>query len=203
MQAGAAAIGQYVTLLRNEVQRMMVVNGCTYENLDWRHDFYKRYYGAYTYYGDVMGAPVIPKAGCAIFTAYGGPIAPQVFDKYALPAYVTGMPTIDTSKFIAGHASIRWVSRLNEGTPQSDVAIMFAGMDPALCSYLMYGNLTTATPVDQYLTAANPNSAPPAIMSASTDLIDLPDNLTGDYFANRLTMSNVTWCDLGAIILPR
>jgi len=36
LQAGAAAISQYVALLRIEVQRLMLMNDCKVENIDWR-----------------------------------------------------------------------------------------------------------------------------------------------------------------------
>ncbi len=126
-QAGAAAISQYVTLLRNEVQRLMVVNGCAVENLDWRHDFWKRANGTYTYFNGAMGAARTPKAGCAVFTAYGGPVAPQTFEKYVeQPAY-GDYEIVNPATFKAGHAAIRWVNRVNELTPAEDLAIVIDG----------------------------------------------------------------------------
>lgn len=199
LRTGAAAISQYVTLLRNEVQRLMLVNDCKVENLDWRHNYYKRVNGNVTNEAQTnTPVPPVPKAGCAIFTAQGGAISPQSFEKYADPAY---KPDAQPAFWLPGHAGFRWVNRKNELTEANDVSIMIVGLDQNLCRYLLNPQNPPSLPNEPLMNDTDANAPIPAPYTGAATQIDHAANIAGDFWADYEPMTP-PYCRLGAIILP-
>lgn len=196
IQAGAAAISQYVSLLRSEVQRLMLMNDCKVENLDWRDYTYKRYNGVLT---NNIAAPLQPKTGCAIFQGAGGAIAPQTFEKYKDPAYEAYALNSSTSFFIGGHAAVRWTNRKNELTDANDLALFIQGLNMNLCRYMVFGNTTTPLSTEN-MAALLPNDG--ANVIAAGDIVDDPSNINGEFYASR-PGAVAGYCFLGATILPQ
>lgn len=201
IQAGAAAISQYVALLRSEVNRMMLINGCKPENFDWRNNVYRRYDNGLIVGSGGNSAPPVPKAGCAVFTSQGGPITPQTFDKYRSQAYEDYCTANVAAQWRGGHATFRWYNRLNEGTSRNEVGIFFGGMDIRICDALLNG-ATVADSSDKDIDA---NAAEPADYTGANNIIDAPINLTGDFHGARATYNSgtVVYCNLGATLIPQ
>lgn len=201
VQAGAAAISQYVALLRSEVQRLMLTNDCKPANLDWRNAQYVRYNGTTI---DSLGiAPPSPKAGCAVFSAQGGPVTAQTFEKYIDVKADAALAATPTS-WKAGNAGIRWINRQNELTDKNEIGIMFTGINNAICSYLLNAATLPFPPTDGYLNSDGANLAEPANITGTNNRIDDPINLAGDFFATSNSYTGGgTYCTLGAVILPQ
>ena len=200
-ETGAAAIAQYVTLIRAEVQRMMLVNGCTTDNLDWRHNYYKRYDGTITYGTGGASPPPSPKSGCAVFAAYGGPISPIDFEKYKNRAYES---LATTSDWRAGHGSFRWGNVKNVGTAANEIVLNFNGLDAKICAELQGTTVAGLSGTDGFNFVTDANVASPANITLAADQVDETINITGDFFARRTTPSSGNaWCTLGAVIVSQ
>ncbi len=199
IRLGASAMGQYVTLLRKEVLELMIVNKCSIENLDWRNDYWKRLDG--TPSEGIQHPPVSPKEGCAVFSDYGGPVYSNPnFSEFVEPTYNGVSPTWRVE---GGHATVDWVNRKNEGSEENDIAIIFYGMKHAFCSYLLNPKTRPANVIESYEWSPGANFPAPATWTDPNDLIDEPENLQGDYFANFNPLATETSCYVGAIIVSR
>lgn len=199
VRLGAASISQYVVLLRKEVMELMITNKCTVENLDWRNDYWKRLDG--TPSEGIQHMPVTPKDGCAVFSDYGGPVYSNAdFSKYAEPTYESTSPTW---KVKAGHATIDWVNRKNEGSEENDIAIVIYGMDHEVCSYLLNPKTRPKGIIEQYDSMPGANFPAPTTWTAPDDIIDEPESLAGDYFAQFNALQTGPSCYLGAIIVSQ
>lgn len=189
-RAYAAAVTQFMTLVGAEVQRLMLVNDCKLENIDFRTDAYKYYIS------DIImnaAAPPIPKTGCALFTDYGGSIAPQIFDKYTDP------PVLNS--YMPGHFALTWVNQIDNGTAEPDVAILTYGLNKNVCRYMINpDNPPADIPSDSFTYrrfSQTAQDAPPSIVSAAR-VGDAPEN-KGAFFANNLS----GYCLVGTVIIPR
>jgi len=197
-QTGAAAIAQYVTLLRNEVQRLMMMNGCTAANLDWRHNYYKRYDGTNT--GVTGTTAPSPKMGCAVFQAYGGPVSPIDFEKYNNPGYVNAATSGD---WRAGHAAFRWGNFKNAGTAANDVVIVMNGVDAKVCAALLKtGSVSALSATEYWNNTVDANNAQPADYTADADIVNEAINLE-DFAVRRSVSSAGSWCIIASVIVPQ
>lgn len=202
VQAGAAAISQYVALLRNEIQRLMLMNDCKFENLDWRSNAYFRYNGSVIH---SQSAALVPKAGCAIFTAYGGPVTPLTFEKYVEPeaeAYLSGL---GGSTWKAGHPDFRWINRKNEGSPANDIGLIMDGISKPICSYLLNPQNPPALMGDSFDYGTYARNADPGAFTDAGSVVDSAINMNmTDFFASTMSLgSGKTSCKLGAVIIPQ
>lgn len=196
---GAAAISQYVVLLRTEVRRLMMTNGCAIENLDWRNDYWKRLDGSPSV--GILHNPPSPKVGCAVFSSYGGPVpASADFLSYGDKTYNSVRPTYSVK---AGHATTGWLNRKNDGTAANDIGIIFHGMSHAVCSYLLDPTTKPGNVIESYMYSPDPNYVQPTTYSSSSDMIDEPENLIGDFFANFNSLAEGPACVIGAVILAQ
>ena len=203
-QTGAAAITQYVSLIRSEVQRLMMVNDCKLSNLDWRDDYYKRYNGSFAYAGSASNAPVSPKTGCAIFTAYGGNITPQSFEKYKDAAVDSYFAANITTGPMGGHGAFRWLNRKNELTDANEIGFLLFGLSHAVCKKLLGVAPDATLTGDGYTATINANDPEPAPYTTASNIVDTANNITGDYFVSVFTSSgSPSVCQLGTVILPR
>jgi len=177
------------------------MNDCKQENIDWRTYVYKRYSGTTA---STANVPQAPKSGCALFTDFGGAVTPIDFNKYKDANYETQISANAPTNVVAGHAVIRWANRKNELTPANDIAIMFVGVNQDLCRYILDpNNPPAALPNDTMSLITDANNANPGTYTTSGELINLPENIAGDFFATTVTNAGVTYCHLGAIILPQ
>lgn len=201
VRSQASVIANYVTQLRQEVARLQAVNDCRVQNIDWRHDVYKRYNGSLSNMsGDT--APPAPKTGCALFVAYGGTITPQLFPNAKDEEYEAYMLANNTGSHVSGHAALRWVNKVDAGTSANDIAITFQGIDKDICRYLLNpANPQTAIPADAYTLPYNANQ--PNALITGANRIEAAENLRGDFFATEVVMGSGTYCHLGAILLPQ
>lgn len=199
MRLSAAAISQYVALVRNEAQRLMLVGGCTVENLDWRNNHWKRLDGAPSV--GILHAPVTPRAGCAIFSDYGGSVPSNVdFVSAANAAYNAAVPAY---KVVGGHATTGWVNRQGEGTQANDIAFIVHGVDHAVCAYLLDPVTKPAGVIESFAFQPDPNVADTFSWTGTNDVIDEPANVAGAYFAQFNALATGPGCDIGAIVVTR
>ncbi len=177
----------------------MITNGCAVENLDWRNNFWKRLDGNPSV--GILHNPVTPKAGCAVFSDYGGPISPSAdFSAYADKNYNATSPDWRVK---GGHSTTDWVNRQNEGSAANDIAIIVRGLDHAVCSYLLDPTTKPPNVIESYQYQSDPNIADLTPWTGNYDVIDEPENLRGDFFANFNSLATGTGCDVGAIIVTR
>ena len=196
MRTAAAGIQQYVADMRSAVQRLMVSNGCTIENLDWRNNHWVRLDGDPSV--GIWHNPISPKDGCGVFSSYGGSISDSVdFVAYGDKGNRDGW------RVKPGHATVDWVNRKNEGSEANDIAIIFRGMDNTLCSYLLDPVARPGNIIESYDWQGDPNAADTFTWNTPNDMIDEPQNLAGDFFANFNVLNTGGGCDVGAIIVSR
>lgn len=199
LKTGAAAIQNYVASVRSAVQRLMLSNDCTVQNLDWRNTYWKRLDGSPSV--GILHAPISPKSGCAIFTSQGGPISDSIdFGAYGDKVH-NSLP--DTWRIKAGHATPVWVNRKNEGSAANDIAIIIRGMDNAMCSYLLDPVTRPDGVIESYADISDANLEDNATWTGPNDIIDEPENLNGDFFANFNVLATGSGCDVGAIVVTR
>lgn len=200
-QAGASAIIQYMTLVKTEINRLRMVNGCNWDNIDFRSTTFKRADGSNMY----NNAPISPKAGCALFSEYGGGVAAQIFEKYEAKGFKEYVSVNDTGNWMPGHPVFRWASRINEGTDASDVIMLMGGIAPDVCAYV--SNMTSPpspVPVDPWDYGTTMGNQPPVI--TGTDRIgDDPSNLYGETFVHLTSTASATipYCRIGMIMISR
>lgn len=196
---GASEIEQYVSLLRSEVERLMITNGCTIENLDWRNDFWKRYDGNPSV--GILHTPQSPKTGCAVFSDHGGPVPASVnFAAYSNKEYEATSPNW---RVRGGHVTTEWVNRKDEGSDANDIAVIFHGMEHAVCAELLDPATKPTNVIESFERQADPNSADTFVWSGDNQIIDEPANLKGDFFANFNPLAVGPSCLVGAIIVSR
>ncbi len=196
LKAAAGEIQQYITAIRQEVQRLMISNDCELNNLDWRNDFY------YRSNGNIISitSPSVPKTDCTIFQSQGGALRPISFEAYKDKSYDAYLIANPSSQWKVGHGSFRWVNRQNQGSPANDIAFILEGLDIKLCNYLLN---TTSLPSDTFEMGTSAGSAQPSAYTLTDEIIDTPSNLTGEFFGTSITSGGKTYCRLGAIILPQ
>ena len=199
IKLGASRVQQYVSLMRTEVQRLMVARGCTVENLDWRNDYWKRYDGTPSV--GIHHSPITPKSGCAVFSDHGGPIPASVeFTVLAKAGYADTAPTYVV---VAGHVTPMWLNRKDTGSDKNDIGIVINGLDHAACAYLVDPVSKPTNIIEGFTGQPDPNAAEPATWTGTNDVIDEPQNLTGDFFANFNSLATQTGCQVGAVIVAR
>lgn len=200
-RTGAASILQYMALVRSEVQRLMLVNDCAYQNIDFRSNLYKRYDGSNV---DSGMAAAVPKTGCAVFTAYGGAISPQTFEKYEAAGFSAYASVNSPNLWRAGHFAFRWANRINEGTSEPDIIMMLFGIAPDVCKPMMGLSPNEALPGDTWDYNTPARDAPPVITGANL-IGDDPRNLYGDVFANAAINGGGTIpiCIIGMTLIAR
>lgn len=199
VRLGAAAINQYVVLLRKEILELTVGRQCKIENLDWRNEYWKRLDG--TPSPGVNHVPTNPKDGCAVFSDYGGPVFSNAdFSKYAAPTFDAVSPGWRVK---AGHSTMSWVNRKNDGSEKNDIAIIISGMSHEMCSYLLNPKTRPTGVIEAYASSPDPNYDPGVTWTGANDVIDEPENLTGEFFANFNPLATGPSCYVGAIILSQ
>ena len=193
----SAEILQKATLIENTINRMMLVNGCTIDNIDFRTSTYKTVAGATMN----SAAPQVAKAGCAVFSTQGGAISAQTFSQYAQDGYVDYYTVNNPGSWSPGHFVFRWVNRLNDGTTADDIAMLSRGLRDDVCMTLANPAkpLTTVTS-DSFSFGTSASNPPPGI---SSGLIDHPLNLYTDIFINNLSDSSWYSCLFGMILVSR
>ena len=202
VKLGASAITQYVATLRNEVQRLRVTNNCDLSNLDWRNAENMRYNN--TTVSNISIAAPVPKAGCSVFSSYGGSVPAQLFDKYGDKVYKDHFSSSGVNAWFAAHYDFRWMNRQNEGSTKNEIAIIFSGVDLAICRYLLDPQTKPPIPTEAFSISNIGNASEPSPITGAANIIDDPINLAGDYFANLTTYSgSAPYCQLGAIIIPQ
>ncbi len=196
IQTGAASALSYLNLVKNEVQRLMLVNGCTLDNLDWRNSKYLKYNGTIPN----ASAPNVAKSGCAVFDTQGGPVTTQEFSKYEEPGYSAANAGANLLK--SGHFSIGWVSMVGQGTTRSDIGMYTEGMSTKLCLQMIktLGINVTVVGNDSSDTTA-PNLAEPTYTTTGEVIGDTPanKNYEGLYFDDAPNNS----CRIGIILVPQ
>jgi hypothetical protein len=195
---GAGAINAYITTLRQEVNRLMM-RGCGVTNLDWRNGYWKRIDGNPSV--GILHNPVAAKAGCAIFSDYGGKIPAQVdFSEFAAPTYESSVPSYMVK---AGHGMPLWINHAKAGTSATDIGIEFRGLDPAICSYLLNPTTKPSGIYEAYGNQPDPNVADTYAWTGSNEVIDEPANIAGPYYAQFNPLAAGPSCFIGAVIVAR
>lgn len=200
-QAAASAIIQYLTMVQSEVQRLMLVNDCTTDNLDWRTGKYVRFDN--TAIGTYTATAVTPKTGCAVFSDYGGPVVPQTFEQYTQQSYMTGYAAANTSGWRGGHFASRWANRLNEGTSANDIVLVTDGLRYDICAYMINPNNPPASiPTDAIDVTTQAQATSPATITGG-DRIDHALNIVGPYFATEIINGGYNFCRAGIVLISR
>lgn len=196
---GASEIEQYVSLLRTEVERLMITNNCTIENLDWRNDYWKRYNDDPSV--GILHNPQTPKAGCAVFSDHGGSVPASVnFMAYSNKEYDATSPDW---RVRGGHVTTEWVNRKDDGSDANDIAVIFHGLEHAVCSYLLDPVTKPTNVIESFEHQPDANSVDTFSWSGDNQIIDEPANLQGDFFANFNPLAVGPSCMIGAIIVSR
>lgn len=198
-QSAGSAVLQYMTLVRAEVQRLILVNGCTTDNLDWRSSKFVRING-----GPIdFAGPITSKAGCAVFSDAGGPVTPQTFEQYQEAGFLDYYAVNNINNWRPGHFAFRWASRINEGTSASDVVMVVSGLRYDVCAYMLTpSNPPAALPTEDFSSGVSAGQAAPTI--TGTDRIgDDPANLNGEIFAISTLNNSRYQCTLGMVLLTR
>jgi len=199
IEVSIAAMNQYVSLLRTEIQRLMMINDCKPENLDWRNGVYKRYSGS----DYITTNPPSPKSGCAIFQARGGSITPILFDKYKdINRYNFDAPSAGTG-IQAGHVEFIWVNfEKDGGTELNDIAIKFYGIDPRICTKIMNVNSVSSLSVEGYYQFSAQTTEDPPFTGAQKINTIFPAGK--DMIAIRVTYNTSSYgCDVLSSVIIR
>jgi hypothetical protein len=191
---GASRIMQFTALLRSEVQRLRL-SGCAVENLDWRNKRWKRIDGNPS--EGIQQPARVPKAGCAVFSDYGGPVAPVDFAEFAYPNY-DGIVAGWAVK--GGHAIIGWVDKAGAGSDETDVALEIRGMDLNVCRTLLDPATRPALFDEAYTLSPTMNTLPPDYTTTG-EIVDEPGN-AGQFYIHQ-GISSQPACYVGAVILDR
>lgn len=191
----AAQISSYFAQIEEEVQRLMSVNGCKVENIDWRNGYWKRIDGSPSW--GILWGPQVYREGCAVFSDYGGRVPSAVdFSIYGYPNHDTIRPGWSVK---AGHMMALWVNKAGAGTSLDDIAIELRGMDLAVCSYLLNPKTKPALPDEAYSQyGANLDPTPYQPLG----IIDEPANLASEFYVHDGIATDPA-CWVGSIILAR
>lgn len=199
LQLGANQIAQYFALIQHEVQKLMIVSGCQYNNLDWRNSNWERIDGSPAAGILSSQSAQVAKSGCAVFDEYGGPVPSNVtFEDMGLSTWNDNAATWQVK---AGHLLPLWVSKSGEGSSETDIAIEVRGLQPDVCSYLVDPK-TKPTPYNENY-SSNPalSSATPSYTGES-QVID--ETLNAGYFYMHEGISTGPGsCLIGAVIVAR
>lgn len=191
--AGASAIVNYLTLVRNEVERMRLVNGCAFENFEWRNAAYYFNNGTTT-----LPAPAatVAQDGCAVFQSRGGPIAPQTFDRYLNK---TDTPSAGNIK--PGHFMFVWMNMAEAGTDANDFAMWTDYIDTAVCLKILQSYVPDRTAIgnDNF----NYSTSRSTVMNTANDMLGDGGSYNRYSVMGGLWMEieNGTICRLGQVLL--
>ncbi len=188
----AANIANFVALLKLEVQRLILLNNCAVENLDWRTDLSLKKNGGANHSGDP--AP-IPKSGCSVFSDYGGPVSPQVFDGYG----PEGFWPSGSNQPRPGHFKFAYIDKTNSGTSALDVAILINDLRPAICKKLINIKDTEDLPTEGLTDNNGILNAPDPITVSGYYVIDDPKNLVTEFSVTEGSGK----CNMVAVIIER
>ncbi len=190
----AGEISRYFALIEEEATRLMSVNGCKLENLDWRNNHWKRSDGGPSW--GILHNPQVYREGCAVFSDYGGRVPSAVdFSMYVYPGFDDGPGW----RVKGGHMLAVWVNKTGVGTSKDDIAIELRGIQHEICAYLLNPKTRPALPDEAYDNhGANLDPAPYQPINP----IDEPANVASNFYVHKGIATNPS-CYVGGIVVAR
>ncbi len=173
----AAEIIDYLTKVRN-AYKMLLINGCTPETIDFTNSIYL------TNDGDPLEtAPASTSADCKFYSAEGGGIKPQTFDSFVAYKNVGS-----GASSLTGHFAMRMIVVDGAGTAAKDPAYYTSGFKLSVCLAVLNSiagsKKYTTVPTELY-------------NSSGSDPLIRPEN--NAVFAVKLVASN-DYCNIGIVL---